>query len=71
LDWEAAEKFLAELDPGARRTLLGILTSHTEVRAEAIGRMSLRDDGADLAELLIELEEKEWARQWFVERLCS
>jgi hypothetical protein len=26
-------------------------------------------DGADLAELLIELEEKEWARQWFVERL--
>jgi hypothetical protein len=26
-------------------------------------------NGADLTELLVELEEKEWARLWFVERL--
>ena len=49
--------------------LLGILTSPADVRAKAIGWLQARDDGIDLAELLIELEEKEWARQWFVERL--
>ena len=64
--WPAAHSYLAALTPEARRTLLGILTSPSEVRAAAIGRLSIRDDGADLAELLIELEEKEWARQWFV-----
>jgi hypothetical protein len=60
---------LAALDADARRTLLGILTSPAEVRADAIGRLAVRDDGEDLADLLILLEEKEWARQWFVERL--
>jgi hypothetical protein len=39
------------------------------IHGAAIGRLHVRDNGADLAELLIELEEKEWARQWFVERL--
>jgi hypothetical protein len=67
--WPAAEAYLAALTPNARRTLLGILTSPSEIRANAIGRLSSRDDGADLTELLIELEEKEWARQWFIERL--
>jgi hypothetical protein len=66
--WPAADTYVAALTPEARRTLLDILTSTAEVRAAAIGRLSIRDDGADLAELLIELEEKEWARQWFVER---
>jgi hypothetical protein len=33
--------------------------------------LDARDDGADLTELLIDLEEKEWARQWFVERLST
>ena len=65
--WDAAEAFVAALDADARRTLLVILTSPSEVRAEAIGRLHARDDGAELTELLIELEEKEWARQWFVE----
>jgi hypothetical protein len=69
--WEAAESYVAALDADARRTLLGILTSPPETRAEAIGRLHARDDGADLAELLIELEEKEWARQWFIEQLRS
>jgi hypothetical protein len=69
VDWHAAETYLTALDLDSRRMLLGILTSPAEVRADAIGRLHARDDGADLAELLIELEEKEWARQWFVERL--
>lgn len=34
-----------------------------------IGKLYQRDDGAKLADLLVELEDKEWARQWFVERL--
>jgi hypothetical protein len=69
MDWPAAESYLAALDADARRTLLGILTSPAEVRADAIGRLHVRGDGVDLAELLMELEEKEWARQWFIERL--
>jgi hypothetical protein len=69
MDWSAAETYLAALDADARRTLLAILTSPAETRADAIGRLHARDDGADLTELLIELEEKEWARQWFVERV--
>jgi hypothetical protein len=69
MDWPAAETYLAALDADSRRTLLGILTSPAEVRAKAIGRLHALADDADLTELLIELEEKEWARQWFVERL--
>jgi hypothetical protein len=34
-----------------------------------IGRLHLRDDGELLEELLIELEEKEWARQAAIEEL--
>lgn len=71
MDWQAAGTYLAALDAGSHRTLLGILTSPPEVRAEAIGRLHLRVDGGDLAELLIELEEKVWARQWFIERLVE
>ena len=69
MDWPAAETYLAALDANARRTLLGILTSPFYIRADAIGRLHARDDGEDLAELLIELEDQEWARQWFIERL--
>jgi hypothetical protein len=42
-----------------------------EDRAAAIARLRLRDDGALLEELLIELEEKEWARQAAIEALRS
>jgi hypothetical protein len=69
MPWPAAETYLAALNAEARLTLLRILISPPEVRAGAIGRLHARDDGADLSELLIELEEKEWARQWFVEQL--
>jgi hypothetical protein len=34
-----------------------------------IGRLHLRGDGELLEELLIELEEKEWARQTAIEEL--
>jgi hypothetical protein len=51
--WPAAETYLAALDADARRTLLGILTSPSEIRAAAIGRLHVRDHGAELAELLI------------------
>jgi hypothetical protein len=34
-----------------------------------IGQLHLRDDGELLEELLIELEEKEWARQATIEEL--
>jgi hypothetical protein len=51
--WPAAESYLAALDADARRTLLGILTSPSEIRAAAIGRLHVRDHGAELAELLI------------------
>lgn len=64
MEWPAAEVYLDALDADARRTLLGILMSPAETRAEAIGRAHVRDDGVDLAELLILLEQKEWARQW-------
>jgi len=59
MDWLAARTYLAALDADARRTLLGILTSAADVPAGATGRLSVRDDGADLVELLIELEEKD------------
>jgi hypothetical protein len=67
--WPEGERFLAEIGADARRKLLALLESPDEVRAHAIGRLHVRDDGADLEELLILLEEKEWARQWFIVRL--
>jgi hypothetical protein len=67
--WAAAETFLAYLDTDARRTLLGILEGPSELRAEAIGRICARHEGAAPSELLIELERSEGARQWFIERL--
>jgi hypothetical protein len=67
--WHQAEVFVEALDSESRATLLRILTAGPEVRADAIGRLHARAEGTALAELLIELEEHEWARQWFVERL--
>jgi hypothetical protein len=67
--WPAAQTYLEALDTSRRRVLRALLLSTADVRAEAIGRLYLRDDGADLAGLLIGLDEKEWARQWFIERL--
>jgi hypothetical protein len=69
MDLASRQMFLAALDDDSRRVLLGILTATDGERAATIGRVHARDDGAALGELLILLEEKEWARQWFVERL--
>jgi hypothetical protein len=68
VDWPEAERFLAEIGPDGRHRLLSLLESPAEIRAEAIGRLHVRDDGAELEELLILLEEKEWARQWMIEQ---
>ncbi len=67
--WPAGEKYVEALTPTGRQVLRMLLSSAPEVRAYAIGRLQALDDGSDLGELLILLEEKEWARQWFVERL--
>lgn len=69
MEWHAAETYVDALDANSRRTLLSILTSPAEIRADAIGRLHAGVGGAELTEFLILLEEKEWARQWFVERL--
>jgi hypothetical protein len=59
--------------PEANRVLgeepIRILEASDEDRAAAIGRLHLRDDGALLEDLLMELEEKEWARQAAIEEL--
>ena len=70
-EWPAGETFLATLGAAGRRGLLRVLLAPEEVRAELIGKLYAEDEegGELLAELLIELEEKEWGRQWFVERL--
>jgi hypothetical protein len=61
--------FVAELGPRARRDLLRVLTSSSEVRADVIRQLTER--GSALAELLIELEaeDREWARLALVEAL--
>jgi hypothetical protein len=69
VEWDEARRFLTELNPNARRVLLALLTATPEVRAEAIGRVYSGPGGEPFAKLLIELEEKEWARQWFILRL--
>ena len=67
--WMSCDLNLAKLGPRARMTLLRILEAPSTDRAAAIGRVHQETDGGDLAELLVELEDKLWARQWFIERL--
>jgi hypothetical protein len=55
--------------PEGRARLLRILEAPDEDRAATIGRLHLRDYGELLEELLIELEENEWARQAAIEEL--
>lgn len=60
---------LRELPPGARRELLRVLTSTSDVRADVIRQFHERPSGRDMAELFIELEIEEWKRQLVIERL--
>jgi hypothetical protein len=59
---------LDELSPEARRDLLRVLTSPDHVRADVIRQFHQRGQ-TDMVELLILLEEKEWARQAAIEEL--
>jgi hypothetical protein len=64
-------RFLAAIGPGPRATLLRVLEAPDEERAALIGRLHERADGALLEQLLIELETKEWARQFVIEEIRS
>ena len=68
MDWPAAHRFLEELGPGARRDLLRVLTSSSQVRADVIRQF--HELGKDMmTELLILLEENDAARQATIEEL--
>lgn len=69
MEWLEGDQFLAALDDGAKATLLRVLGYPDEHRATLIGRLHGNEGTRLMADLLIELEEKEWARQWFVDRL--
>jgi hypothetical protein len=67
--WEDAVRVADALGPAARRDLLRVLTSPSEVRADVIRQLHERPDGQEMADLLIFLEEWEWARQDMIEEL--
>jgi len=67
--WEDAARLADALGPAARRDLLRVLTSPSEVRADVIRQLHERPDGQEMADLLIFLEEWEWARQG-ISRSC-
>jgi len=67
--WEDAARLADALGPSARRDLLRVLTSPSEVRADVIRQLHERHDGQEMADLLIFLEEWEWARQGMIEEL--
>jgi hypothetical protein len=68
--WEDAARLADALGPAARRDLLRVLTSPSEVRADIIRQLHERPDGQEMADLLIFLEEWERARQGMIEELC-
>ena len=68
MEWLAARRFVTELSPGARRDLLRILTSSSEVRADVIRQFDERGK-VEMTDVLIALEEWDWARQWMIEEL--
>jgi hypothetical protein len=67
--WEDAARLADALGPAARRDLLRVLTSPSDVRADVIRQLHKRPDGQEMADLLIFLEEWEWARQGMIEEL--
>jgi ACT domain-containing protein len=68
MQWPSAHRFVQELEPDARKDLLKVLTSPSNVRAEVIRQFHERGR-KDMTELLILLEENEWARQAIIEEL--
>ena len=68
MEWPAAQQFLEEIGPGARRDLLRVLPSSSEVRADVIRQFHER--GKDvMTEVLIALEENDAPRQAVIEVL--
>jgi hypothetical protein len=69
VSWEDAARFADALGPAARRDLVRVLTSPSDVRADVIRQLHERPDGQEIADLLIFLEEWEWARLGMIEEL--
>ena len=67
VSWEDAARLADVLGPAARRDLLPVLTSLSDVRADVIRQLHERPDGQEMADLLIFLEEWEWAGQGMIE----
>jgi hypothetical protein len=67
--WEDAARLADALGPAARRDLLRVLISPSEVRADVIRQFHERPDEQEMADLLIFLEGWEWARQGMIEEL--
>ena len=68
--WPAAHRFVAELEPRARRDLLRVLTSSGEVRADVIRQFHERGEDV-MTEVLIALEGKNDAARRAVDRRAS
>ncbi len=64
-----ASRELSKVPPGVRADLLRVLESPPEVRADVIRQFHERGD--DMAELLMDLEEDDFARAAMVELLRS
>lgn len=69
VDWPAIARLVEELGPGGRRDFIRVLTSSSPVRADVIRQFFERASGEDMAELLMLLEEWEWARQAMIDEL--
>ena len=69
--WEDAIRVADALGPAARRDLLRVRTSPSDVRADVIRQLHERPDGHEMADLLIFLEEWDWARQGMIEELSA
>jgi hypothetical protein len=65
----AMRRLVEGLGPAGRRELLRVLTSADDIRGDVIRRFCERPGGEEMAELLMFLEEKEWARQAMIEEL--
>jgi hypothetical protein len=63
--------FIEALGSDGRRDILRVLTSSSQVRADVIRQFYDRPDGEHMAELLMLLEEREWARQAMIEELLD
>jgi hypothetical protein len=69
MEWPEAERLLQALGPPGRSALLRALTAGDDQRAELIGQLYKRRSEPEVVELLILVEEREWARQALIDLL--